>query len=152
MGWREGRRKEKERAAPKKVRVETLEVPKNKPMEVRPEQPKAPKMPPAVPKKVRVGTPEEPKNKLVDVSIEQPEAPKKPPSAFFVFVHEKLSKISSDSPDVSPARISGMWKNLDAEEKRVYEEKAQELKVEYEKELAVFKNIARGRCSQSMDR
>merc|ERR1712107_56695 len=65
-----------------------------------------------------------------------PKEPKKPPSAYFIFVAEKRSTLSGN---IDFKQLSLMWNELSVEEKKVYDNKALELKVEYEKEFAIFK-------------
>ena len=71
-----------------------------------------------------------------------PKEPKRPPSAYFIFVSEKRSTLPPGKISDIAKQLTEMWKALSAEDKKVYEDKAQELKEQYEKDLAEYKNSA----------
>ncbi|XP_059633300.1 high mobility group B protein 7 [Cornus florida] len=69
-----------------------------------------------------------------------PNKPKRPPTAFFVFMEEFRKTFKEANPDckkVSTVAKEGgeKWKSLTVEEKKVYQDRAAELKAEYEKVL-----------------
>jgi len=66
--------------------------------------------------------------------------PKKPPSAYFIFVQEKRSTVEASKVSEAARQLTVMWSELQPDEKRVYEEKADELKAQYEKEMEQFKS------------
>mmetsp|Transcript_61427 Transcript_61427/g.179555 ORF Transcript_61427/g.179555 Transcript_61427/m.179555 type:complete len:1213 (+) Transcript_61427:101-3739(+) len=75
-------------------------------------------------------------------SDDAPKEPKRPASAYFIFV-------SKTRPQLAPGKISDVakqlterWSSLTPEEKKVFEEEADELKKEYEKQMAEYKNSA----------
>eukprot|EP00927_Polykrikos_kofoidii_P028127 TRINITY_DN2460_c0_g1_i3.p1 TRINITY_DN2460_c0_g1~~TRINITY_DN2460_c0_g1_i3.p1 ORF type:complete len:1243 (+),score=339.34 TRINITY_DN2460_c0_g1_i3:500-3730(+) len=71
-----------------------------------------------------------------------PKMPKRPPSAYFLFVQEKRSTITDAKFGEVAKRLTAMWNELGAEDKKVYEDKVEELKKKYEAEMAEFKNSA----------
>mmetsp|Transcript_102896 Transcript_102896/g.320623 ORF Transcript_102896/g.320623 Transcript_102896/m.320623 type:complete len:1217 (+) Transcript_102896:71-3721(+) len=74
---------------------------------------------------------------------EAPKEPKRPPSAYFLFVQETRSKLPPGGKISEVAKqLTEMWQKLTAEEKKVYEEKAEELKKQYDKDMAAYKNTA----------
>eukprot|EP00927_Polykrikos_kofoidii_P028125 TRINITY_DN2460_c0_g1_i1.p1 TRINITY_DN2460_c0_g1~~TRINITY_DN2460_c0_g1_i1.p1 ORF type:complete len:1241 (+),score=313.88 TRINITY_DN2460_c0_g1_i1:500-3724(+) len=71
-----------------------------------------------------------------------PKMPKRPPSAYFLFVQEKRSTITDAKFGEVAKRLTAMWNELGAEDKKVYEEKVEEAKKKYEEEMSAFKNSA----------
>ncbi|XP_022141388.1 high mobility group B protein 7 [Momordica charantia] len=74
-----------------------------------------------------------------------PNAPKRPPTAFFIFMDDFRKSYKEDHPDSKGgkevAKEGGeKWKSLTDEEKKPYQDKAAELKSEYEKALENLKN------------
>jgi len=69
-----------------------------------------------------------------------PNKPKRPPTAFFVFMEEFRKSYKEEHPDskgvTAVAKEGGLkWKSLTDEEKKVYTDRAAELKAEYEKAM-----------------
>ncbi|EXB96361.1 High mobility group B protein 7 [Morus notabilis] len=69
-----------------------------------------------------------------------PNKPKRPPTAFFLFMDDfrkEFKEANPDSKDVKKVAKEGgeKWNSLSDEEKKVYQDKAAELKVEYQKAL-----------------
>jgi len=75
-------------------------------------------------------------------SDDAPKEPKRPPSAYFLFVQETRSKLPPGKISEVAKQLTEMWNNLTPEEKKVFEEKAEELKKSYDKEMAEYKNSA----------
>ncbi|KAL1774986.1 High mobility group B1 [Sigmodon hispidus] len=75
--------------------------------------------------------------------FKDPNAPKRPPSAFFLFCSEYHPKIKGEHPGLSigdVAKILGeMWNNTAADDKQLYEKKADKLKEKYEKDIAAYR-------------
>jgi len=71
-----------------------------------------------------------------------PKEPKRPPSAYFLFVQETRSKLPPGKIGEVARQLTSMWQNLNPEEKKVYEDKTEELKKQYEKDMAEYKNSA----------
>mmetsp|Transcript_56351 Transcript_56351/g.158843 ORF Transcript_56351/g.158843 Transcript_56351/m.158843 type:complete len:1194 (+) Transcript_56351:47-3628(+) len=71
-----------------------------------------------------------------------PTEPKRPPSAYFIFVQEKRSSFSSGKVGDIAKQLTTMWSSLSTEERKQYESKAEELKAQYEKDLAEYKSSA----------
>ncbi|KAF7731883.1 Non-histone chromosomal protein 6 [Apophysomyces ossiformis] len=59
-------------------------------------------------------------------------APKRTLSAYMLFSQERRAKVKADNPDASFGKIGQllgeMWRNLSADEKKVYQDKAEEEK------------------------
>eukprot|EP00931_Biecheleriopsis_adriatica_P084991 TRINITY_DN5912_c0_g1_i1.p1 TRINITY_DN5912_c0_g1~~TRINITY_DN5912_c0_g1_i1.p1 ORF type:complete len:1229 (-),score=455.15 TRINITY_DN5912_c0_g1_i1:71-3757(-) len=68
-----------------------------------------------------------------------PKQPKSPPGAYQLFVAEKRPSMSGKIGEVAK-ELSNMWKDLSDEDKKPFEEKAAELKAEYDKEMAEYKS------------
>ncbi|KAL4018432.1 hypothetical protein IC575_022028 [Cucumis melo] len=69
-----------------------------------------------------------------------PNAPKRPPTAFFIFMDDfrkSFKEANPDSKGVKEVAKEGgeKWKSMTDEEKKPYQDKAAELKAEYEKAL-----------------
>lgn len=69
-----------------------------------------------------------------------PNAPKRPPTAFFIFMDDfrkSYKEANPDSKGVKEVAKEGgeKWKSMTDEEKKPYQDKATELKAEYEKAL-----------------
>ncbi|GER28727.1 high-mobility group box 6 [Striga asiatica] len=69
--------------------------------------------------------------------------PKRPPTAFFVFMEDFRKSFKESNPDTKGAAKVAKeggekWKSMSEEEKKVYVERAAELKAEYEKALEEF--------------
>ncbi|XP_040997854.1 high mobility group B protein 7-like [Juglans microcarpa x Juglans regia] len=69
-----------------------------------------------------------------------PSMPKRPPTAFFLFMDDfrkAYKEAHPDSKDVKVVAKEGgeKWRNLTEEEKKVYQDKASDLKMEYAKAL-----------------
>ena len=60
-------------------------------------------------------------------AAKDPNAPKRPQTAFFIFSAEKRDTIKTDNPGIAHTQIAvkagEMWKALDADEKKEYEDK-----------------------------
>lgn len=73
-----------------------------------------------------------------------PTRPKKPQSAFLLFAADKRASIRADYPSDSlpqrSKRLGELWRDLSASDKRPYEERAEQLKETYTKELAEWKS------------
>ncbi|XP_022992985.1 high mobility group B protein 7-like [Cucurbita maxima] len=74
-----------------------------------------------------------------------PNAPKRPPTAFFVFMDDfrkSYKEAHPDSKGVKEVAKEGgeKWKSMTDEEKKPYQDKAAELKAEYEKALEESRN------------
>merc|ERR1711990_328975 len=72
-----------------------------------------------------------------------PDAPKKPLGAYKIFVSEKMPQVKLENPGIKHNKtfgiISALWKELSADEKGPFEEKAVLAKVEYEVALVAYK-------------
>ena len=68
--------------------------------------------------------------------------PKKCLSAYMIFVRETWCKIQKDNPDMHVLQImkevGSSWQNLSPEERKVYQQKADEDKIWYRKQLKEF--------------
>ncbi|KAI8923664.1 high mobility group box domain-containing protein [Entophlyctis helioformis] len=71
-----------------------------------------------------------------------PNAPKKPLSAFMIFSQENRAKIKEDNPEASFGEIGKLlgaaWRELSEKGKQVYNEKAEEDKGRYERDVASY--------------
>ncbi|ETO25247.1 hypothetical protein RFI_11891 [Reticulomyxa filosa] len=72
-----------------------------------------------------------------------PNAPKKPQSAYFLFINDRRPKLKETHPDKKVTEMSKLlgaeWKDLSADKKKKWEEKAETLKAEYQKKLEAYK-------------
>eukprot|EP00747_Dinoflagellata_sp_TGD_P032357 gnl/TRDRNA2_/TRDRNA2_135931_c0_seq1.p2 gnl/TRDRNA2_/TRDRNA2_135931_c0~~gnl/TRDRNA2_/TRDRNA2_135931_c0_seq1.p2 ORF type:complete len:212 (-),score=39.83 gnl/TRDRNA2_/TRDRNA2_135931_c0_seq1:399-1034(-) len=66
--------------------------------------------------------------------------PKRPPSAYFLFVMEKRQTLPPGGKlgDVA-RRLTDMWQQLSPDEKRIVEDRARALKVQWEKDMEAYK-------------
>ncbi|PIN12150.1 HMG box-containing protein [Handroanthus impetiginosus] len=99
----------------------------------------APKKPSAEKKQAKQTEPKAKKQKKEN-KAKNPKAPKRPPTAFFVFMEEFRKSFKEANPDcksvATVAKEGGeKWKSMTEEEKKVYVDRAAELKAEYEKAL-----------------
>ena len=73
-----------------------------------------------------------------------PSRPKKPQSAFLLFAADTRASIRTNYPQDSlperSKRLGELWRGLSASDKRPYEERADQLKVAYTKELTEWKS------------
>mmetsp|Transcript_117715 Transcript_117715/g.293498 ORF Transcript_117715/g.293498 Transcript_117715/m.293498 type:complete len:1229 (-) Transcript_117715:61-3747(-) len=71
-----------------------------------------------------------------------PKEPKRPPSAYFIFVSEKREVVAKEFPgkvgEVA-RKLTELWGNLEASEKKGFEDKAEELKKEYDKQMQAYR-------------
>ncbi|GAA5979303.1 hypothetical protein JCM11641_001988 [Rhodosporidiobolus odoratus] len=71
-----------------------------------------------------------------------PNAPKRPLSAYMIFTQDERPKLKEEQPDVKFGEVGKIlgarWKELDADEKKPWEEKAKVAKAKYEKEKAAY--------------
>lgn len=75
-------------------------------------------------------------------SADGPKEPKRPASAYFIFVQETRSSLPPGKISEVAKQLTEMWNKLTPEEKKTFEEKAEELKKVYDKEMAEYKNSA----------
>jgi len=72
-----------------------------------------------------------------------PQEPKRPPSAYFIFVQDNRQKVATEAGKGGVGEVAkeltAVWSKLEPDEKREYEERADKLKAEYDKELAAWK-------------
>ena len=85
-----------------------------------------------------------PKKKKRD---KDPNAPKKPLTAFMLYTNNRRPHIKKDNPsivitDISK-RIGAEWSAMTDEKKKSWQEKAKELKVDYEMKLLKYKEISK---------
>lgn len=69
-----------------------------------------------------------------------PQEPKRPQSAYFLFIADKRATIPSGKISETAKILTELWNNISPEEKKAYEDKQAELKEQYEKDLAEYKN------------
>merc|ERR1712232_1078370 len=69
---------------------------------------------------------------------DMPKEPKRPPNAYFLFVDAKRKEVSGSMTEQA-AKLKQIWGGYSAEEKKVFEDKAEERKKEYEAALAEYK-------------
>jgi len=85
------------------------------------------------------------KKKRVDVAKkrflggETGEAPKKPPGSYYLFVQEKRNTLPAGGHRELGKQIHELWQAASAEEKKVFEDKHEALKEQYEKDLQEYK-------------
>ncbi|KAK4400176.1 High mobility group B protein 7 [Sesamum angolense] len=82
----------------------------------------------------------EPRTKK-EKKAKNPNAPKRPPTAFFVFMEEFRKSYKEANPECKSVAMVAKeggekWKSMSDEDKKVYIDRAAELKAEYEKALA----------------
>eukprot|EP00933_Yihiella_yeosuensis_P022710 TRINITY_DN17832_c0_g1_i1.p1 TRINITY_DN17832_c0_g1~~TRINITY_DN17832_c0_g1_i1.p1 ORF type:complete len:1215 (-),score=478.94 TRINITY_DN17832_c0_g1_i1:131-3775(-) len=77
------------------------------------------------------------KKKLLDTA-DAPKEPQRPPSAYQLFVQEKRSGMNGKAADIAK-ELTAMWTGLTAEEKKVFSDKFDEAKKEYEKAMVAYK-------------
>ena len=80
-----------------------------------------------------------------------PNAPKKPIGSFFMFVGEMREKIKADYPEIQKhtevsKKAGELWKALEPEAKKVYEDKAAALKAEYDIAFTAYKETEGGKA------
>ena len=68
-----------------------------------------------------------------------------PPSAYQIYVQEKRATLTGSVGEVAK-QLSTAWSTLGQEEKTGYEDKAKELKEQYDKDLAAYKSAATGQA------
>eukprot|EP00442_Polarella_glacialis_P052180 CAMPEP_0115150676 /NCGR_PEP_ID=MMETSP0227-20121206/65176_1 /TAXON_ID=89957 /ORGANISM="Polarella glacialis, Strain CCMP 1383" /LENGTH=1249 /DNA_ID=CAMNT_0002561077 /DNA_START=69 /DNA_END=3819 /DNA_ORIENTATION=+ len=78
------------------------------------------------------------KDKFLNAS-DAPKEPVRPPSSYQLFVQEKRSTLTGKLGEVAK-QLTSMWSEATPEEKKVYDDKADELKVQYDKDMTEFKN------------
>jgi len=70
-----------------------------------------------------------------------PPEPKRPQSAYFLFIADKRATLPPGGKISDTAKqLTEMWQNVTPEEKKTYEDKHNELKEQYEKDMAEYKN------------
>lgn len=69
-----------------------------------------------------------------------PQEPKRPQSAYFLFIADKRSTLPPGKLSDAAKELTEMWKNITPEEKKEYEDKHNELKEKYEKDMAEYKS------------
>lgn len=72
-----------------------------------------------------------------------PNAPKRPQTAFFLFSGEHREEVKKELPEGTRVgdiakRLGVMWSELDDDEKKEYQEKAEEAKADYEKAMEEY--------------
>ncbi|KAL3652837.1 High mobility group B protein 7 [Castilleja foliolosa] len=92
-------------------------------------------------KRVRKTEPNSKKGK----TAQDPNKPKRPATAFFVFMKDFRKSFKESNPDTKGAAKVAKeggeaWKSMSDEEKKVYIDKAAELKAEYEKAMEEYNN------------
>ncbi|PWA02662.1 hypothetical protein BB558_001196 [Smittium angustum] len=84
------------------------------------------------------GSPIEPKK------IKDPNAPKRPTSSYILFCNEYRDKVKEAIPGIAsqdiPKKLGEMWAAATPEEKKYYETKFLEKKVEYESQMEIYKS------------
>jgi len=78
--------------------------------------------------------------------MKDPNAPKRPASAYFLYVadvrQDVVEELGKSDIAVVGKKMGEMWRNLSDEEKSKYIETANELKIEYQEEIAEYKQSA----------
>merc|ERR1712096_507466 len=73
-----------------------------------------------------------------------PNRPKRAPSAYFIFMSDARAQVKREMPDagvtVIGKRLGEIWRNLDAEEKAVYQNRHVQLKEEADIALEEYKS------------
>jgi len=69
-----------------------------------------------------------------------PKEPKRPASAYFLFLSEKSSSISAANRGDKAKELTAVWSSMSPEEKKVFEDKAKELKDKYDEEMKAYKS------------
>lgn len=72
-------------------------------------------------------------------AAEAPKEPKRPPSAYFLFVQEKRSIVPPGKIGDVAKQLTEMWSGLTPEERKVFEHKTDQLKEQYDKDMAAYK-------------
>merc|ERR1712217_699906 len=86
------------------------------------------------------------KNKLISAKARflgsaEMQEPKRPPSAYFIFVSEKRPTLAKGIGLAEAAKaLTELWKNRTAEEGKVFDDKAAELKKKYDEDMVAYKN------------
>lgn len=72
------------------------------------------------------------------------EQPKKPLSGYFLWLNDNRAKLQKELGNAKGSEVSKLggerWKVVSAKDKEVYEQKAKDLKEQYEKDMATFKD------------
>jgi len=68
-----------------------------------------------------------------------PKEPKRPCSSYFLFLGEKSSAVAGADRSEKAKELSSQWNGMSPEDKKVYEDKAKELKEKYDAEMKEFK-------------
>jgi len=69
-----------------------------------------------------------------------PQEPKRPQSAYFLFIADKRATLPPGKISDNAKVLTDMWKDISEEEKKAYDDKHNELKEQYEKDMAEYKN------------
>lgn len=69
-----------------------------------------------------------------------PQEPKRPQSAYFLFAADKKADLAGKSMGEQAREISQMWGSLEAEEKKVYEDRYEESKKKYDEDMAAYRS------------
>jgi len=69
-----------------------------------------------------------------------PKKPKSPQGAYFLFCNEKRPTLSGLGFKEVAEKVSAMWRELSADEKKVYEDRNAEQKEQFEKEMVEYRN------------
>jgi hypothetical protein len=76
-------------------------------------------------------------------SVSKTDPPKKPMSSYFIYCQEHRDELKKRRPDIKFGELQKAlaedYKSLSEKERKVYEEKAHQLKVSYEKEMEEYK-------------
>jgi len=69
-----------------------------------------------------------------------PQEPKRPQSSYFLFIADKRATLPPGKISENAKVLTDMWKECSPEERKVYDDKHTELKEQYEKDYAEYKN------------
>jgi len=71
-----------------------------------------------------------------------PKEPKRPLSAYFIFLGEKSSSVTSANRADRAKELTAQWSGLSPEAKQVYESKAKENKEKYDEEMKAYRSTS----------
>ena len=87
--------------------------------------------------------------------VKDPNAPKKATTSYFVFMSEVRSKVKEENPNLKTqehSKIMGqMWRDMDSEDKKKYEELAEKDKQRYKDEMETYSSSSDSTSSSDSD-
>ena len=87
--------------------------------------------------------------------VKDPNAPKKATTSYFAFMKEVRSKVTDENPNLKTqehSKIMGqMWRDMDSEDKKKYEELAEKDKQRYKEEMETYSSSSESTSSSDSD-